>query len=47
MSRPRGRVARTSPGPDDMGLFPIDRRRLRVAGVDEAGRGPRAPPPRP
>ncbi|HET6395653.1 MAG TPA: ribonuclease HII [Pseudoxanthomonas sp.] len=26
------------------GLFPIDRRRLRVAGVDEAGRGPLAGP---
>ena len=44
MSRPRARVARTSPGPDDMGLFPIERRRLRVAGVDEAGRGPLAGP---
>ena len=31
-------------GPDDMGMFAIDRRRLRMAGVDEAGRGPLAGP---
>lgn len=44
MSRPRARVARSAPGPDDPGLFPVDRKRLRVAGVDEAGRGPLAGP---
>ncbi len=39
--RPPRRVA---PEGADMGLFPIDRRRLRTCGVDEAGRGPLAGP---
>lgn len=46
MSRRALRIARSSsPGAGaEAGLFPLDRRRLRVAGVDEAGRGPLAGP---
>lgn len=45
MSRRALRVARSfMPEGADGGLFPIDRRQLRVAGVDEAGRGPLAGP---
>src|SRR5690606_7511004 len=45
MSRRALRIARSfMPEGADGGLFPIDRKQLRVAGVDEAGRGPLAGP---
>jgi ribonuclease HII len=39
-----GRAPRRATAGSDIGLFPIDRALLRVAGVDEAGRGPLAGP---